>query len=76
MFETYEADIGNPTRPTEDDTGRFFLQVHYGLRDLAQRIRPTRDVNHLSPEAMERAVAGSNRDRSVVGLHRRDFYDG
>lgn len=62
--------------PAPDDGDRFFLQAHYGRRDLAQRLRGTRDVNHLSSEAVERAVAGSARDRSVVGLHKRGFYDG
>ena len=42
-----------PTGPADD--GRLFLQVHYGRRDLAQRIRPTADANHLSPEAAARA---------------------
>jgi ectoine hydroxylase-related dioxygenase (phytanoyl-CoA dioxygenase family) len=58
------------------DQGRFFLQVHYGRRDLAQRIRPTRTVNHLSPEAIERAAQADHRARTIVGLHPRGFYDG
>jgi ectoine hydroxylase-related dioxygenase (phytanoyl-CoA dioxygenase family) len=61
-----------PTRT--DDTGRFFLQIHYGRRDLAQRLRTTREAHQLSAEAVERAR--SPRDRSVVGLHDPLFYDG
>ncbi|MGH2901322.1 MAG: phytanoyl-CoA dioxygenase family protein, partial [Solirubrobacteraceae bacterium] len=38
-------------------TGRLFLQAHYARRDLAQRIRPTAEVNHLSPEAAARITS-------------------
>jgi ectoine hydroxylase-related dioxygenase (phytanoyl-CoA dioxygenase family) len=60
------ADAGGP--------GRFFLQCHYGRRDLAQRIRPTSVANHLSPEAVARA--STPRDRTLIGLHPPFFYDG
>ena len=30
------------------DKGRFFLQAHYGRRDIAQRVKPTSVVNHVS----------------------------
>ena len=40
---------------TDDGRGRYFLQVHYGRRDIAQRMRTTDQVNQLSPEAIERA---------------------
>lgn len=63
-----------PQRP--GDRGRFFLQVHYGRRDIAQRLNPTAVTNHLSPEAVLRARAGTSRDRTVVGLHFPQFYDG
>ncbi len=53
--------------------GRYFLQVHYGRRDIAQRIRTTEDVNHLSAEAIARA--GTERARTLVGLHPPFFYD-
>jgi len=56
------------------DTGRFFLQVHYGRRDIAQRVRTTAQVNHASAEAIARA--GSERERQLIGLHRPFFYDG
>ena len=56
------------------DTGRLFLQIHYGRRDIAQRLRTTAEVNQLSPEAIARAQ--TERERSVIGLHRPFFYDG
>jgi ectoine hydroxylase-related dioxygenase (phytanoyl-CoA dioxygenase family) len=60
--------------PTDQDPGRYFIQCHYGRRDLAQRLRPTNAVNHLSPEAIERAT--TKRERMLVGLHDPFFYDG
>ncbi len=58
----------------EGDPGRFFLQVHYGRRDLAQRIRTTDRANHLSDAAITRATTA--RERSLIGLHQPGFYDG
>jgi ectoine hydroxylase-related dioxygenase (phytanoyl-CoA dioxygenase family) len=58
---------------TEDGRGRYFLQVHYGRRDIAQRIRTTSEVNHLSPEALARI--DSERERILLGLHDPFFYD-
>jgi hypothetical protein len=57
-----------------DDPGRYFIQCHYGRRDLAQRLRPTSVANQLSPEAIERA--STKRERRLVGLHEPFFYDG
>ncbi len=54
--------------------GRRFLQCHYGRRDLAQRIRPTAEVHHLTDDAVARA--DSPRLRTLVGLHDPYFYDG
>jgi ectoine hydroxylase-related dioxygenase (phytanoyl-CoA dioxygenase family) len=56
------------------DPGRYFLQCHYGRRDLAQRLRPTSVANQLSPDAMARAE--TPRERSLIGLHEPLFYDG
>jgi hypothetical protein len=56
------------------DSGRLFLQIHYGRRDIAQRLRTTAQVNQLAPEAIGRAR--TDRERSVLGLHRPFFYDG
>lgn len=60
--------------PTGDDPGRYFIQCHYGRRDIAQRLRPTSIANQLSGEAIERAT--NTRERRLVGLHRPSFYDG
>jgi ectoine hydroxylase-related dioxygenase (phytanoyl-CoA dioxygenase family) len=60
--------------PLPGDPGRMFIQCHYGRRDLAQRIRPTAEVNHLSDEAVARAKSG--REKRLIGLHRPGFYDG
>ncbi len=60
--------------PTAEDLGRFFIQIHYGRRDIAQRILPTADVNHLSAEAIGRAE--TQRQKTIIGLHNKGFYDG
>ena len=60
--------------PGPENPGRMFVQCHYGRRDLAQRIRPTSRVNHLSKEA--RARARTPRDKTLAGLHPGGFYDG
>jgi hypothetical protein len=60
--------------PGPGDPGRMFIQCHYGRRDIAQRIRPTSSVNHLSAEAVARAR--SPRERTLGGLHPLGFYDG
>lgn len=54
-------------------TGRFFLQCHYGRRDIAQRIRTTDVVNHLTPRV---ASSVSGREATLLGLHDPGFYDG
>jgi hypothetical protein len=62
---------GLPAGP--DGRGRYFLQVHYARRDIAQRIRTTAEVNQLSPDAIERAT--TDRARTIAGLHDPFFYD-
>lgn len=61
-----------PTGP--GDAGRLFLQVHYGRRDVAQRLRPTTQVNHLSIDAVDRIA--DEREHTLLGLHQPFFYDG
>jgi ectoine hydroxylase-related dioxygenase (phytanoyl-CoA dioxygenase family) len=61
-------------RTLPGDQGRFFLQAHYGRRDIAQRIETTNQVNHLSAESIARAT--TDRDKTVIGLHQPFFYDG
>ena len=60
--------------PAAGGRGRYFLQVHYGRRDLAQRVRTTAQVNHVAPEALARARG--ERQRTILGLHDPAFYDG
>lgn len=60
--------------PAAEDPGRYFIQCHYGRRDLAQRLRPTSQANQLASEAIERAT--SKRERTLIGLHEPFFYDG
>lgn len=60
--------------PTKDDAGRFFLQAHYGRRDIAQRLKPTSMVHHLEPAALGRI--SSEREAHLLGLHGMGFYDG
>ena len=71
----FVSDVWHRRMPTgPGDTGRFFLQIHYGRRDLAQRLRLTEHANSLSAEAIARAT--TSRERSVIGLHPPFFYDG
>ncbi|WP_309604099.1 phytanoyl-CoA dioxygenase family protein [Phenylobacterium sp.] len=71
----FVSDIWHRRMPTgPGDHGRFFLQVHYGRRDIAQRLVTTAQSNQLSPEAIARAT--TDRQRRVVGLHPAHFYDG
>lgn len=71
----FVSDVWHRRLPPDDDNpGRMFIQCHYGRRDLAQRIRTTREVNHLSGEAVTRA--STPRARRLAGLHPPGFYDG
>ncbi len=71
----FVSDVWHRRMPTgPNDQGRFFLQVHYARRDIAQRLRTTADSHQLSDEALARMQ--NDRDRSVAGLHNPGFYDG
>jgi ectoine hydroxylase-related dioxygenase (phytanoyl-CoA dioxygenase family) len=71
----FVSDVWHRRMPTRNnDHGRFFLQAHYGRRDIAQRLRRTDEINQLSAEAIARAR--TQRERSVIGLHQPMFYDG
>ncbi|MCB1692456.1 MAG: phytanoyl-CoA dioxygenase family protein [Pseudomonadales bacterium] len=72
----FVSDVWHRRLPTgPNDQGRFFLQVHYGRRDIAQRVRTTAQVNQVSADAISRA--GENkRARTIIGLHSPYFYDG
>lgn len=60
--------------PAPEGRGRYFLQTNYGRREIAQRVRPTRLVNHVAPEAAARA--DTPRKRTLIGLHPEVYYDG
>lgn len=71
----FVSDVWHRRLPTlAGDSGRFFLQVHYGRRDIAQRVLTTAEVNHVSREALARAR--TDRERQLIGLHAPLFYDG
>jgi hypothetical protein len=71
----FVSDVWHRRMPTQGgDHGRFFLQIHYGRRDIAQRLLTTEQSNQLTPAAIRRAE--SDRERRVVGLHPAFFYDG
>jgi hypothetical protein len=71
----FVSDIWHRRQPPMDgDPGRMFVQCHYGRRDLAQRLRPTAAVNHVSEDADSRAQ--TPRERRLIGLHAPGFYDG
>ena len=60
--------------PQAGEQGRFFLQVHYGRRDIAQRLRTSSQSNQLSKAARSRAK--TRRERTLIGMHDPQFYDG
>ena len=71
----FVSDVWHRRMPSlPGDAGRFFLQAHYGRRDIAQRVRTTAAVNHVSEAAQARAT--SEREKTLIGLHRPWFYDG
>ena len=71
----FVSDVWHRRLPAlEGDAGRFFLQVHYARRDIAQRIKPTRTVNHIDSAATGRIA--SEREQRLLGLHPTGFYDG
>ena len=60
--------------PEASHPGRFFLQIHYGRRDIAQRVKPTHKINHIEEAALSRIE--TDRERLLLGLHKQGFYDG
>ncbi|MEM7016122.1 MAG: phytanoyl-CoA dioxygenase family protein [Pseudomonadota bacterium] len=71
----FVSDVWHRRLPTKKgDTGRFFLQAHYARRDIAQRVLTTDEVNHLSEQA--KAYAKTDRQKTLIGLHKKGFYDG
>jgi ectoine hydroxylase-related dioxygenase (phytanoyl-CoA dioxygenase family) len=71
----FVSDVWHRRMPTgADDQGRFFLQVQYGRRDIAQRLQTSDRVHQLTDAAVARAK--TERERTAVGLHPAGFYDG
>ncbi|HIG59388.1 MAG TPA: hypothetical protein EYQ22_00715 [Gammaproteobacteria bacterium] len=71
----FASDVWHRRLPSlEGDTGRFFLQVHYGRRDIAQRLHTTDNSNQISATARGRIQ--SQREAQLFGLHAPLFYDG
>lgn len=71
----FVSDIWHRRMPAgPDDAGRYFLQVHYGRRDIAQRVQPTSQTNHVAKPIRENIE--DDRARLLLGLHPSRFYDG
>ena len=71
----FVSDIWHRRMPLQPgDSGRMFVQCHYGRHDVAQRLRPTHVANQLSEEAVARAL--TPREQTLVGIHPLSFYDG
>jgi ectoine hydroxylase-related dioxygenase (phytanoyl-CoA dioxygenase family) len=70
----FVSDVWHRGLPAREGRGRYFVQVHYGRRDIAQRLRTTAEVNQLSGDAIARAK--TERERTLIGLHEPFFYDG
>ena len=71
----FVSDVWHRRLPTTTGNhGRYFLQVHYARRDIAQRLKPSAESNQLSGEAAARAR--TRRERRLIGLHSPGFYDG
>ncbi len=69
----FVSDVWHRGTPAQEGQRRFFLQAHYGRRDLAQHICTTADVNHVNGAASARAT--TDRERTLIGLHKPFFYD-
>lgn len=71
----FVSDVWHRRMPTRDgERGRFFLQMHFGRRDIAQRLETASQLSQANAEAESRA--NTPRERTVIGLHEPGFYDG
>ena len=59
--------------PQEKSHGRYFLQVIYGRREIAQRVLPGEVLNPANEAALARAT--TPRQRELLGIHEQGFYD-
>jgi ectoine hydroxylase-related dioxygenase (phytanoyl-CoA dioxygenase family) len=69
----FVSDVWHRGTPAKEGNRRFFLQCHYGRRDIAQRLFMTNEVSHVVPEAAARAE--TEREKKLIGLHAPFFYD-
>ncbi len=69
----FVSDVWHRGMPAQEGERRFFLQAHYGRRDLAQRVLTTAETNHVTDSAEARAA--TERQRQLIGLHKPFFYD-
>jgi hypothetical protein len=75
MTRVFTRDEVDPVRgAVPGDPGRMLVRCYHGRRGLAQRFRPTSTVNHLSYDALARAI--TTRQKTLAGLHPSGFYDG
>ena len=70
----FVSDVWHRGTAAQPGFDRFFLQAHYGRRDIAQRVMTTDEVSHTTPEAAARAT--TRREKQLIGLHAPFFYDG
>ena len=59
--------------PQEASDGRYFLQINYGRREIAQRVLPCEVLKPAKGAALARAT--STRQRQLLGIHEQGFYD-
>lgn len=59
--------------PQDSSAGRYFLQVIYGRREIAQRVLPGDVLNPANEAAQARAL--NLRQRQLLGIHEQGFYD-
>lgn len=59
--------------PAATARGRFFLQVNYARRDIAQRVLPTSELHCVAPAAQARIR--NDRERRLLGLHPQGYFD-
>ena len=59
--------------PQEGSNGRYFLQVIYGRREIAQRVLTPQALNPANEMALARAT--TLRQRQLLGIHEQGFYD-
>lgn len=59
--------------PQQGNSGRYFLQINYGRREIAPRVLPSDRLSPANEAARARALTA--RERQLIGLHEAGFYD-